>query len=68
MNTQLDLQRLIKANVDRRVKDVIEQTKEEAAKILSSKLDQLAVDLAIEINQSQLVAEMAQEIRLVIVK
>lgn len=67
MNTEPNLKELIAQSIKWRVKDAVDATVEDAKKRLDDRLKQIAVDVAIDIEQNQFINEMAQEIRLVII-
>lgn len=48
--------------ISARVKDAVDSTKEEARKSLNEKLDQIALDVAIDMSQSKIIEEMAEKI------
>lgn len=68
MANNINLSEMIQTSIKWRIEDAVEQTKKEAKEILDKKIDQIAVDVAIEVQQSQLLRELGQEIRLVIHK
>jgi len=60
------LRNIIEESVNKRVRIAIDDTVEEAKKSLENRLKFIAVDVAIDVNQSSLMEELTQEIRLVV--